>query len=131
VPKYTVIVGNSYGAGNYAMCGRAYEPQLLLSWPQSKIGVMGADQAASVVTQVRADSAKGKGEKWPDAERTKYYEEIKAQYTAQTDAVYATARLWDDGIIEPGETRSALALALSLSPLPGSGRERAFGTFRM
>lgn len=131
VPKYTVIVGNSYGAGNYAMCGRAYEPQLLLSWPQSKIGVMGADQAASVVTQVRADSAKGKGEKWPDADRTKYYEEIKAQYTAQTDAVYATARLWDDGIIEPGETRSALALALSLSPIPPIARERAFGTFRM
>lgn len=131
VPKYTVIVGNSYGAGNYAMCGRAYGPQFLFSWPQSKIGVMGADQAASVVTQVRADSAKSKGTQWPDAERNAYYEEIKAQYTGQTDAVYATARLWDDGIIEPAETRSALALALSLAPITTAGSERAFGTFRM
>ena len=131
VPKYTVIVGNSYGAGNYAMCGRAYAPNFLFSWPQSKIGVMGADQAASVVTQVRADSAKSKGEKWPEAEKNAYFDEIKAQYATQTDAVYATARLWDDGILEPEETRAALALALSLAPLSEKGTERAFGTFRM
>jgi len=113
------------------MCGRAYEPNFLFSWPQSKIGVMGADQAASVVTQVRADSAKSKGEKWPDTERTKYYEEIKAQYTAQTDSVFATARLWDDGIISPAETRAALGLAISLAPVPQGSSARAFGTFRM
>ena len=131
VPKYSVIVGNSYGAGNYAMCGRAYDPDFLFSWPQSKIGVMGADQAASVVTQVRADSAKHKGEKWPEKDRNQYYEEIKAQYTAQTDCVYATARLWDDGILEPVETRSALGLVLSLSPASLASHERTFGTFRM
>jgi 3-methylcrotonyl-CoA carboxylase beta subunit len=131
VPKFTVIVGNSYGAGNYAMCGRAYEPNFLWSWPQSKIGVMGADQAASVVTQVRADSAKSKGEKWSEADRKKYFEEIQAQYNQQTDAVFATARLWDDGIIEPTETRAALGLALSLAPMPQDGTARAFGTFRM
>ena len=131
VPKFTVIVGNSYGAGNYAMCGRAYEPNFLFSWPQSKIGVMGADQAASVVTQVRADSAKSKGEAWTDADRARYFEEIKGQYTQQTDAVYAPARLWDDGIIEPGETRSALGLALSLAPMSPAAPTRAFGTFRM
>ncbi len=131
VPKYTVIVGNSYGAGNYAMCGRAYDPSFLFSWPQSKIGVMGADQAASVVAQVRADSAKSRGESWPDADRNRYYEEIRGQYAEQTDCIYATARLWDDGIIEPGETRSALGLALSLAPAKPGGAARAFGTFRM
>jgi 3-methylcrotonyl-CoA carboxylase beta subunit len=92
---------------------------------------MGADQAASVVTQVRADSAKSKGEKWSEADRKKYFEEIQAQYNQQTDAVFATARLWDDGIIEPTETRAALGLALSLAPMPQDGTARAFGTFSM
>lgn len=131
VPKYTVIVGNSYGAGNYAMCGRAYEPRFLWSWPQSRIGVMGPEQAASVLTQVRAESAKGRGESWGEAEQTAYYEEIRRQYLAQTDVMYATARLWDDGVIQPTETRGALSLALSLSPVDPRPRERAFGTFRM
>jgi len=131
VPKYTVIVGNSYGAGNYAMCGRAYNPNFLWSWPQSRIGVMGAEQAASVVTQVRSDSAKSRGEQWQQAEQTRYYEEIKAQYLEQTDPIYASARLWDDGIIEPTETRAALGLALSLAKTQSEQRGRVFGTFRM
>jgi 3-methylcrotonyl-CoA carboxylase beta subunit len=131
VPKFTVIVGNSYGAGNYAMCGRAYSPRFIWSWPQSRIGVMGPDQAASVVTQVRADSAKSRGESWEAAEQQRYYEEIKGQYLTQTNALYATARLWDDGIILPTETRSVLSRALSLAPHTQADRERAFGTFRM
>jgi 3-methylcrotonyl-CoA carboxylase beta subunit len=131
VPKYTVIVGNSYGAGNYAMCGRAYAPRFIWSWPQSRIGVMGPDQAASVVTQVRADSAKSRGESWGEEDQRRYYEEIKGQYLTQTNALYATARLWDDGIILPTETRSVLSRALSLAPDSERERERAFGTFRM
>lgn len=131
VPKYTVIVGNSYGAGNYAMCGRAYAPRFLWSWPQSRIGVMGPDQAASVVTQVRADSAKGRGEDWSTDAQQAYYEEIKQQYLKQTDALYASARLWDDGIIQPSETRAALSLALSVSPYEAGANPRSFGTFRM
>jgi 3-methylcrotonyl-CoA carboxylase beta subunit len=131
VPKYTVIVGNSYGAGNYAMCGRAYAPNFIWSWPQSRIGVMGPDQAASVVTQVRADSAKSRGESWSESEQKMYYEEIRQQYLSQTDSLYATARLWDDGIIQPTETRSTLSLALSLAPYEADRFPRAFGTFRM
>lgn len=131
VPKYTVIVGNSYGAGNYAMCGRAYAPRFLWSWPQSRIGVMGPDQAASVVTQVRADSAKSRGESWAEDAQKAYYEEIRQQYMTQTDALYASARLWDDGIIQPTETRTALSLALSIAPHEPGAKPRAFGTFRM
>lgn len=131
VPKYTVIVGNSYGAGNYAMCGRGYDPRFIWTWPQSRIGVMGPDQAASVVTQVRTESAKSKGESWSEAEQQRYYEEIKDQYLNQTDSMYATARLWDDGIIQPSETRATLSLALSIAPQDVRERSRAFGTFRM
>jgi len=131
VPKYTVIVGNSYGAGNYAMCGRAYAPRFLWSWPQSRIGVMGPDQAASVVTQVRAESAKSRGEDWSADAQAHYYEEIRQQYLTQTDALYASARLWDDGVICPTETRAALSLALSISPFEPGAKPRAFGTFRM
>jgi 3-methylcrotonyl-CoA carboxylase beta subunit len=131
VPKYTMIVGNSYGAGNYAMCGRAYDPRFLWSWPQSRIGVMGPDQAASVVTQVRADSAKSRGESWSDQAQQDYYNEIKQQYQQQTDSIFATSRLWDDGVIQPSETRATLSLALSLAPALTEPATRAFGTFRM
>ncbi len=131
VPKYTVIVGNSYGAGNYAMCGRAYEPRFIWSWPQSRIGVMGPDQAASVVTQVRSESAKSRGEDWGEEQQTRYYQEIHQQYTTQTDALYGSARLWDDGVICPTETRNALSLALSIAPFEPGAQRRSFGTFRM
>jgi 3-methylcrotonyl-CoA carboxylase beta subunit len=131
VPKYTLLVGNSYGAGNYAMCGRAYQPRFLWSWPQSRIGVMGPEQAASVVTQVRLESAKSRGEAWSDSDRDRYYQEIRGQYLTQTDALYASARLWDDGVIQPTETRACLSLALSLAPFESGSNARAFGTFRM
>jgi 3-methylcrotonyl-CoA carboxylase beta subunit len=131
VPKYTVIVGNSYGAGNYGMCGRAYQPRFLFAWPQSRIGVMGPDQAAGVLTQVRRDSYKGKGTPWSQEDEQKYHDEIKGSFTAQTEALFATARLWDDGIIEPHATRSTLALALSVATVEPAPRERTFGTFRM
>jgi 3-methylcrotonyl-CoA carboxylase beta subunit len=131
VPKYTVIVGNSYGAGNYAMCGRAYQPRMLWSWPHSRIGVMGPDQAASVLTQVRRDSAKSKGAQVDQAELDRYHSEIKDRFTEQTTALYATSQLWDDGIIEPEETRATLSLALSLTPTDLGPAPRAFGTFRM
>jgi 3-methylcrotonyl-CoA carboxylase beta subunit len=131
VPKYTVIVGSSYGAGNYAMCGRAYQPRFLWTWPQSRIGVMGPDQAASVLTQVRRDSAQGRGQAVDEAALAVYQEEIKGKYLEQTTAIYATARLWDDGIITPTETRAALSLALSLADLDAPQEDRVFGTFRM
>lgn len=131
VPKYTVIVGNSYGAGNYAMCGRAYQPRLLLSWPQSRIGVMGPEQAAGVLTQVKRDSATARGEKVDEPALQAYHDEIKNRYVDQTTALFATARLWDDGIITPWETRSALALALSVADIDTPAESRIFGTFRM
>lgn len=131
VPKYTVIVGNSYGAGNYAMCGRAYQPRFLWSWPQSRIGVMGPEQAASVLTQVKRESALGRGEKVDEKALASYEEEIRGRYLEQTTSLYATARLWDDGIITPTETRAALALALSLAEVTTPSAHRVFGTFRM
>ena len=131
VPKYTVIVGNSYGAGNYAMCGRGYQPRFLWSWPQSRIGVMGPEQAASVLTQVRRDSATARGEIVDEGALSAYQEDIKGRYLEQTTALYGSARLWDDGIITPCETRSALALALSLADIDTPGQSRVFGTFRM
>lgn len=135
VPKFTVIVGNSFGAGNYAMCGRAYQPRFLWSWPQSRIGVMGPEQAASVLTQVRSESAAARGIAVDTAELERYHNEVKSRYLEQTTALYASARLWDDGIIEPEETRTTLALALSLVVHPDEalerGVERVFGTFRM
>jgi 3-methylcrotonyl-CoA carboxylase beta subunit len=131
VPKYTLIIGNSYGAGNYGMCGRAFQPRFLWTWPQSKIGVMGAEQAAGVLTQVRRESLKARGQEWPAEEEKVYFDTIKGSYTEQTAATYGTARLWDDGILFPSETRTALALALAISPSIEPSRARAFGTFRM
>jgi 3-methylcrotonyl-CoA carboxylase beta subunit len=131
VPKYTVIVGNSYGAGNYAMCGRAYQPRLLFSWPQSRIGVMGPDQAAGVLTQVKRDSATARGDKVDESSLQTYHEEIRNRYVEQTTSLFATARLWDDGIITPSETRGALALALSVADIQTPAENRVFGTFRM
>jgi 3-methylcrotonyl-CoA carboxylase beta subunit len=131
VPKYTVIVGNSYGAGNYGMCGRAFGPRFLWSWPQSRIGVMGPEQAAGVLTQVRRESLRSRNKEWESGEEQAYFEEIRSKYNEQTAAAYATAQLWDDGILDPEETRPALALALALAPYETRTAERVFGTFRM
>ncbi|MBN7792654.1 carboxyl transferase domain-containing protein [Microbacterium esteraromaticum] len=130
VPKLTVIIGGSFGAGNYSMCGRAYSPRFLWSWPASRISVMGGAQAASVLATVKEDQLTATGSSWSAEERAAFEEPIRAQYEAQGEPYYATARLWDDGIVDPDQTRDLLGLALdvvSRTPLP----EPRFGLFRM
>ncbi|SJN44573.1 Methylcrotonyl-CoA carboxylase carboxyl transferase subunit [Microbacterium esteraromaticum] len=130
VPKLTVIIGGSFGAGNYSMCGRAYSPRFLWTWPASRISVMGGAQAASVLATVKEDQLAAGGTSWSPDERTAFEAPIRTQYEAQGEPYYATARLWDDGIVDPDQTRDLLGLALdvvSRSPLP----DPRFGLFRM
>jgi 3-methylcrotonyl-CoA carboxylase beta subunit len=130
VPKVTVIVGGSYGAGNYGMCGRAYGPRFLFTWPNARISVMGGEQAASVLATVRRDNIEAEGKQWSVADEEKFKQPIRDQYEAEGNPYYATARLWDDGIITPSETRRVLALCFSAAlnaPIP----ESKFGVFRM
>jgi 3-methylcrotonyl-CoA carboxylase beta subunit len=131
VPKFTVVIGGSFGAGNYAMCGRAYGARMLWTWPNARISVMGGEQAAQVLATVRRDGAAARGEVWPDAEQQAFMDGIRAQYEAQGHPYYASARLWDDGVIDPVDTRRVLGLALEIacreSEQPGSD----FGVFRM
>ena len=132
VPKFTVIIGGSFGAGNYGMCGRAYEPRLLLMWPNARISVMGGEQAASVLSTVKQDQLArgGKPAHDADAEVEEFERPTLDKYEAEGNPYYSTARLWDDGILDPGQTRAALSLALSASfnaPIP----ETEFGIFRM
>jgi len=130
VPKLTVIIGGSFGAGNYSMCGRAYSPRFLWSWPNARISVMGGEQAASVLATVRAGQRQEAGETWTTAEEEAFKAPIRAQYETQGNPYYATARLWDDGILDPLETRDVLGLALDacanapLEPI-------SYGVFRM
>jgi len=130
VPKFTVVIGGSYGAGNYGMCGRAYDPRFLWMWPNAKIAVMGGEQAATVLAIVRRQALEAKGATLSEAEEEALKAPIRAQFEEQADPYYATARLWDDGIIDPADTRMVLALALSagLNAPPARGR---FGVFRM
>lgn len=130
VPKLTLIVGGSFGAGNYGMCGRAYSPRFLFTWPNARISVMGGEQAASVLAQVKRDNIEGEGREWPAEEEAAFKTPIRASFDAEGHPYYATARLWDDGIIMPSETRRVLGLALAASlnaPIP----ETKFGVFRM
>jgi 3-methylcrotonyl-CoA carboxylase beta subunit len=130
VPKFTVIIGGSFGAGNYGMCGRAYSPRFLWMWPNARISVMGGEQAASVLATVRRDGIEAKGGSWSAAEETAFRQPILDQFSTQAHPYYASARIWDDGIIDPADTRRVLALALSASlnaPIP----EVKFGVFRM
>jgi 3-methylcrotonyl-CoA carboxylase beta subunit len=130
VPKLTVIIGGSFGAGNYAMCGRAYSPRFLWTWPASRISVMGGAQAASVLSTVKADQLAARGEEWTADDRAAFEAPIRETYEQQGSPYYATARLWDDGVIDPLDTRDLLGLALdvvSRAPLP----ESRFGVFRM
>jgi len=130
VPKLTVVIGGSFGAGNYSMCGRAYSPRFLWMWPAARISVMGGQQAASVLATVKRDQLEARGEEWPADEEAAFRAPIAAQYEEQGNPYYSTARLWDDGVIDPAETRTVLGLALdvvSRSPLP----DTAFGLFRM
>ena len=130
VPKFTVIVGGSFGAGNYGMCGRAYSPRFLWTWPNSRISVMGGEQAANVLATVRRDSIEAKGGKWSAKDEAEFKAPIRAQYESQGNPYYATARLWDDGVIDPADTRRCLALGLALS-LRHAVPETRFGVFRM
>jgi 3-methylcrotonyl-CoA carboxylase beta subunit len=130
VPKFTVVIGGSFGAGNYSMCGRAYSPRFLWMWPNARISVMGGEQAASVLSTVKRDQLAVRGETWSDDAEQAFRAPIREQYEAQGSPYHSTARLWDDGIIEPADTRTVLALALELAsrtPLADPG----FGLFRM
>ena len=130
VPKLSLIVGGSFGAGNYAMCGRAYDPRFLWTWPSARISVMGGDQAASVLATVRRDALDAKGQDWPAEEEAAYKAPIRARYEQEGSPYYATARLWDDGILDPARTRDTLGLALALAKRRSSPPTR-FGVFRM
>ena len=130
VPKFTVIVGGSYGAGNYGMCGRAYSPRFLWMWPSARISVMGGEQAASVLATVRRDNIEAKGGAWSKDEEEAFKQPIRDQYEREGHPYYATARLWDDGILDPVDTRMALGLALSASMNQPIGPTK-FGVFRM
>jgi 3-methylcrotonyl-CoA carboxylase beta subunit len=130
VPKITLIVGGSFGAGNYGMCGRAYGPRFLFTWPNARISVMGGEQAASVLATVRRDNIEADGKSWSAADEDAFKAPIRAQYEAEGNPYYATARLWDDGIILPSETRRVLALAFSAA-LNAPVRRTRFGVFRM
>ncbi|QGM97840.1 carboxyl transferase domain-containing protein [Methylocystis parvus] len=130
VPKFTVVIGGSFGAGNYAMCGRAYSPRFLWMWPNARIGVMGGEQAANVLTRVKRSANEARGANWTSEDERAYADAIRAQYERQSDALYSSARLWDDGVIDPADTRRALALALAASLNAPAERTR-FGLFRM
>jgi 3-methylcrotonyl-CoA carboxylase beta subunit len=131
VPKLTLIIGGSFGAGNYAMCGRAYGARFLWTWPNSRISVMGGEQAAQVLATVRRDAAQARGQSWPESEQQEFLSAIRGQYETQGHPYYATARLWDDGVIDPLDSRRVLGLALHLAICgPGPKRER-YGVFRM
>jgi 3-methylcrotonyl-CoA carboxylase beta subunit len=131
VPKFTVIIGGSFGAGNYAMCGRAYGARMMWSWPNARISVMGGEQAASVLATVRQDGLEARGEKWPADEREAFEADIRQQYETQGHPYYASARLWDDGVIDPIDTRRTLALAISSAWNAPRVPEKPYGVFRM
>jgi 3-methylcrotonyl-CoA carboxylase beta subunit len=130
VPKITLIVGGSFGAGNYGMCGRAYSPRFLFMWPNARISVMGGEQAASVLATLRRDALEAQGREWLKADEETFKAPIRAKYEAEGSPYYATARLWDDGIVTPGETRRTLSLAFSAALNAGVEPTR-FGVFRM
>jgi 3-methylcrotonyl-CoA carboxylase beta subunit len=130
VPKFTIIIGGSYGAGNYGMCGRAYSPRFLWMWPNARICVMGGEQAASVLATVKRDGIEGRGGQWSAEEEAAFKQPVLDQFGHQSHPYYASARLWDDGVIDPADTRRVLALAMSAAlnaPIP----DTKFGVFRM
>jgi 3-methylcrotonyl-CoA carboxylase beta subunit len=130
VPKFTVLIGGSFGAGNYGMCGRAYSPRFLFTWPNSRISVMGGEQAASVLATIRRDGLEARGETWSAEAETAFKAPIRDRYESEGSPYHATSRLWDDGIIDPAQTRDVLGLAISASlnaPIPPT----RFGVFRM
>jgi 3-methylcrotonyl-CoA carboxylase beta subunit len=130
VPKFTLIIGGSHGAGNYGMCGRAYSPRMLWMWPNGRVSVMGGEQAANVLAQIRRDAMEAQGKRWPAEEEEKFKAPVRAQYETQGHPYYATARLWDDGIVDPAQSRRVLALGISAS-LNAPFEPTPFGVFRM
>jgi 3-methylcrotonyl-CoA carboxylase beta subunit len=130
VPKFTVLIGGSFGAGNYGMCGRAYDPRFMFMWPNARISVMGGEQAAGVLAQVKADQKAKNGEAWSDTEQAEFKQPIIDTYETQGHPYYASARLWDDGVIDPADTRRVLGLSISAS-LNKTIEETQFGVFRM
>jgi 3-methylcrotonyl-CoA carboxylase beta subunit len=130
VPKFTVVIGGSFGAGNYGMCGRAYDPRFLWMWPNARISVMGGEQAASVLATVRRDGFDARGEEWSADDEEAFKAPIRDQYEAQGSPYYSTARLWDDGVIDPADTRRVLGMGLAVAshaPVPAP----SYGVFRM
>ncbi len=130
VPKFTVIIGGSYGAGNYGMCGRAYAPRQLWMWPNARISVMGGEQAAQVLLQVKMDQLRGQNKTMPEAEQKEFMKPTLDKYEEEGNAYYSTARLWDDGVIDPADTRMVLALGISAA-MNAAQPETRFGVFRM
>jgi len=130
VPKFTLIIGGSFGAGNYGMCGRAYGPRFLWMWPNARVSVMGGEQAASVLAQIRRDSLEAHGKTWSDEDQEAFKKPIRDQYETQGHPYYASARLWDDGVIDPVDTRMVLGLAISAA-LNQPSEPTRFGVFRM
>jgi acetyl-CoA carboxylase carboxyltransferase component len=112
VPKFTVIVGNSYGAGNYAMCGKAYDPRLIFAWPSAELAVMGGTQAAKVLAQIETSSLKAKGETVDEVKEKEVFDKIKARYDEQVSPYYAASRLWTDGIVDPLDTRTWISMGI-------------------
>ncbi len=130
VPKFTVVIGGSFGAGNYGMCGRAYSPRFMWMWPNARISVMGGEQAASVLSTIKRDQLEGAGRSWSNEEEAAFKAPLRAQYETQGHPYYASARLWDDGIVDPADTRRVLALGLSAA-LNAPIKPTRFGVFRM
>src|SRR5262249_44588429 len=130
VPKFTVIIGGSFGAGNYGMCGRAYGPRQLWMWPNARISVMGGEQAASVLLQVKLDQLRAQGKGMSEEEQQDFLKPTLEKYVRESNAYYSTARLWDDGVIDPVDTRMVLALGISAA-MNASEEETRFGVFRM
>ncbi|MBT8131015.1 MAG: methylcrotonoyl-CoA carboxylase, partial [Gammaproteobacteria bacterium] len=131
VPKFTVVIGGSFGAGNYAMCGRAYGGRFLWMWPNARISVMGGEQAAAVMATVKRDNFTARGESWPVEDETSYRDTIRERYELQGHPYYATARLWDDGLIDPVDTRRVLGLALAAAGNADPAKDPKYGIFRM
>ena len=130
VPKFTVVIGGSFGAGNYGMCGRAYDPRFLWMWPNARISVMGGDQAASVLATVKRDGLESAGETWSAEDEEAFKAPVRATYEQQGSPYYATARLWDDGVIDPADTRRVLGMGLTVAgraPIAAP----SYGVFRM
>ena len=130
VPKITVLIGGSFGAGNYGMCGRAYSPDFLWMWPNARISVMGGEQAAGVLAQVKREGMERKGQEWSAEEEAQFKKPVIDKYEEQGHPYYASARLWDDGVIDPAQTREVVALSLSAT-LNRPAKPTRFGVFRM